>query len=92
MTSSAQEQLGGVALAPRGFVDLRSLETVSRREANSQGPTPDKNLQGLRGPKSELGVGEAIIPAAFAGIMHHDDAQKLLAGAGDSARHRYFRS
>src|SRR5439155_7878123 len=51
-------------------------------EANLQGPTSREYLQDLCGAESEIEGEEAIVAAAAAGVMHHDDAQELLAGAG----------
>src|SRR5207249_4438737 len=75
--SSACSRLGHAVL--RIFETEKLLDVA---EANLQGPTSREYLQDLRGAESEIEGEEAIVAAAAAGVMHHDDAQELLAGAG----------
>src|SRR5260370_37004323 len=61
---------------------FEAQELLDVAEANLQGPTSREDLQDLRGAESEVEGEEAIVAAAAAGVLHHDAAQELLAGAG----------
>src|SRR5450631_2394998 len=79
------EDQGSSPCSGLGHPILRIFETQKLfhvAEANLQGPTSREGLQNLRGGESEIEREEAIVAAAATGVVHHDDAQELLAGAG----------